>query len=88
MASPAVVVSPESSDSLSRRRKRRTSIDASVRVALENTFLVNSKPTSEDIQMYAQKLQMDKEVIRIWFCNRRQKEKRINPPTSGTPGSE
>jgi len=88
MASPAVVVSPESSaDALARRRKRRTSIDASVRVALENTFLLNSKPTSEDIQMYAKKLQMDKEVIRIWFCNRRQKEKRINPPSSGTPGS-
>ena len=25
---------------------------------------------------------MEKEVVRVWFCNRRQKEKRINPPTS------
>lgn len=23
---------------------------------------------------------MEKEVVRVWFCNRRQKEKRINPP--------
>ena len=27
-------------------------------------------------------LGMEKEVVRVWFCNRRQKEKRINPPSS------
>lgn len=37
---------------------------------------------------------MEKEVIRVWFCNRRQKEKRINPcsaapmlPSPGKPTS-
>lgn len=37
---------------------------------------------------------MEKEVIRVWFCNRRQKEKRINPcsaapmlPSPGKPAS-
>jgi hypothetical protein len=30
---------------------------------------------------------MEKEVIRVWFCNRRQKEKRINPPSSGGTSS-
>ena len=33
---------------------------------------------------------MEKEVIRVWFCNRRQKEKRINPcsaaPMLPSPG--
>lgn len=33
--------------------------------------------------MIADQLKMEKEVIRVWFCNRRQKEKRINPPSSG-----
>ena len=32
--------------------------------------------------MIADQLNMEKEVIRVWFCNRRQKEKRINPPSS------
>lgn len=34
--------------------------------------------------MIAEQLQMEKEVIRVWFCNRRQKEKRINPPSSNS----
>ena len=33
--------------------------------------------------MIADQLNMEKEVIRVWFCNRRQKEKRINPPSGG-----
>ncbi|KAL0185186.1 hypothetical protein M9458_020883, partial [Cirrhinus mrigala] len=44
----------------------------------------NQKPTSEEITMIADQLNMEKEVIRVWFCNRRQKEKRINPPSSGS----
>ncbi|XP_054869785.1 POU domain, class 2, transcription factor 2 isoform X2 [Amphiprion ocellaris] len=67
-----------------RRRKKRTSIETNVRVALERAFLTNQKPTSEEILLIAEQLNMEKEVIRVWFCNRRQKEKRINP-TSATP---
>lgn len=37
--------------------------------------------------MIADQLNMEKEVIRVWFCNRRQKEKRINPPSSGGTSS-
>lgn len=71
------------SDGLGRRRKKRTSIETTVRVALEKAFLSNPKPTSEEIAMLADGLSMEKEVVRVWFCNRRQKEKRINPPSSG-----
>ncbi|XP_064651380.1 POU domain protein 2-like isoform X2 [Lineus longissimus] len=74
--------SPVTADSLSRRRKKRTSIDTTVRVALEKAFLHNSKPTSEEIMMLGDSIGMEKEVVRVWFCNRRQKEKRINPPNS------
>ena len=76
-------------DAIGRRRKKRTSIETTVRVALEKAFLTNPKPTSEEISMLADSLCMEKEVVRVWFCNRRQKEKRINPPlnSSGTPTS-
>ncbi|XP_056901891.1 POU domain, class 2, transcription factor 2 isoform X1 [Takifugu flavidus] len=68
-----------------RRRKKRTSIETNVRVALERAFMTqNQKPTSEEIMLIAEQLNMEKEVIRVWFCNRRQKEKRINP-SSATP---
>ncbi|XP_054720170.1 POU domain protein 2-like [Uloborus diversus] len=70
------------SESIGRRRKKRTSIETTVRLALEKAFLQNPKPTSEEISMLAEQLTMEKEVVRVWFCNRRQKEKRINPPTS------
>ncbi|XP_057351126.1 POU domain, class 2, transcription factor 1 isoform X3 [Manis pentadactyla] len=74
-------------EGLNRRRKKRTSIETNIRVALEKSFLENQKPTSEEITMIADQLSMEKEVIRVWFCNRRQKEKRINPPSSGGTSS-
>ncbi|XP_048480757.1 POU domain, class 3, transcription factor 4 isoform X2 [Plutella xylostella] len=67
-------------EAVGRRRKKRTSIESGVRVALEKAFLHNPKPTSEEIAALADALCMEKEVVRVWFCNRRQKEKRINPP--------
>ncbi|CAG5111624.1 Oidioi.mRNA.OKI2018_I69.chr2.g5910.t1.cds [Oikopleura dioica] len=60
-----------------RRRKKRTSIDNSVKVALEMHFLRNSRPTSAEITQLAEDLEMERETVRVWFCNRRQKEKRI-----------
>ncbi|XP_061735239.1 POU domain, class 2, transcription factor 1b isoform X8 [Nerophis ophidion] len=72
-------------EGINRRRKKRTSIETNIRVALEKSFLEqNQKPTSEEISMIADQLNMEKEVIRVWFCNRRQKEKRINPPSAGS----
>lgn len=44
----------------------------------------SQKPSSEEITLIADQLNMEKEVVRVWFCNRRQKEKRINPPSSGS----
>ncbi|XP_055958717.1 POU domain, class 2, transcription factor 1 isoform X2 [Patella vulgata] len=70
-----------SADAIARRRKKRTSIDTTIRVALEKGFLINPKPSSEEITQLADNLNMEKEVVRVWFCNRRQKEKRINPPS-------
>ncbi|XP_022252340.1 POU domain protein 2-like [Limulus polyphemus] len=69
-------------DVIGKKRKKRTSIETNVRVMLERAFNQMPKPTSEEITMLAESLAMEKEVVRVWFCNRRQKEKRINPPTS------
>lgn len=35
--------------------------------------------------MISEQLSMEKEVVRVWFCNRRQKEKRIFCPVSALP---
>ncbi|XP_056245119.1 POU domain, class 2, transcription factor 1b isoform X3 [Seriola aureovittata] len=88
LSSPSALGSPGMGiEGLNRRRKKRTSIETNIRVALEKSFLEqNQKPTSEEITMIADQLNMEKEVIRVWFCNRRQKEKRINPPSSGNSG--
>ena len=57
-------------DTLGRRRKKRTSIETTVRISLERAFTQNPKPTSEEIAYVADSLNMEKEVVRVWFCNR------------------
>ena len=59
-----------SPDAIGRRRKKRTSIESTVRIALERAFNQNPKPTSEEIQFVSDSLNMEKELIRVWFCNR------------------
>ena len=70
LSSPLGSSSGGANDGLGRRRKKRTSIETSVRVALEKAFLANPKPTSEEIVLLADGLAMEKEVVRVWFCNR------------------
>lgn len=103
-SSPSATVSTSSSwlisldNSLGKRRKKRTSIEAGVRLALEKAFQENPKPSSDDIVTLSGQLLMEKEVVgffgcslankkfpiaffciqvRIWFCNRRQRQKKI-----------
>ncbi|NXK84713.1 P3F1A factor, partial [Amazona guildingii] len=66
-----------------RKRKKRTSIEVGVKGALENHFLKCPKPSAHEITSLADSLQLEKEVVRVWFCNRRQKEKRMTP--AGAP---
>merc|ERR1712071_36973 len=44
------------------------------------------KPSAQEIASLADSLQLEKEVVRVWFCNRRQKEKRMTPPMPGQGG--
>lgn len=65
-----------------RKRKKRTSIEVAVKGALENHFCKNAKPSAPEITQLAENLGLDKEVVRVWFCNRRQKEKRMTATVS------
>ena len=56
---------------------RRTSIAARERHLLETHFDQFSRPTSEQLKQIAEKLDMDKSTVRVWFCNQRQKQKRL-----------
>lgn len=81
--------SPTSLDKIAaqgRKRKKRTSIEVTVKGALEQHFLKCPKPAAQEISQLADSLQLEKEVVRVWFCNRRQKEKRMTPPQFGPNG--
>uniref|UniRef100_A0A3B1KDW1 POU domain protein n=1 Tax=Astyanax mexicanus TaxID=7994 RepID=A0A3B1KDW1_ASTMX len=71
-----------------RKRKKRTSIEVGVKGALENHFLKCPKPSAHEISTLAGTLQLEKEVVRVWFCNRRQKEKRMTPVGVPHPSME
>ena len=65
-----------------RRRKRRTTISVLAKDALERHFCRQPKPSSHDICRIAGALHLDKEVVRVWFCNRRQRDKRVKTTLS------
>ncbi len=78
----------EEEHSPERRRKRRTTIGMSAKERLEQHFQLQPKPSSSDINKVADGLNLDKEVVRVWFCNRRQREKRVRTSLGGTPEKE
>ncbi|XP_058239402.1 POU domain, class 2, transcription factor 3 isoform X3 [Hemibagrus wyckioides] len=83
MANPATL--PPLMEGYGRKRKKRTSIETNIKLTLEKRFLDNPKPNSEEITLISEQLSMEKEVVRVWFCNRRQKEKRIYCPVATSP---
>ncbi|XP_042612912.1 POU domain, class 2, transcription factor 3 isoform X2 [Cyprinus carpio] len=83
MTSPTTL--PPLMEGYGRKRKKRTSIETNIKLTLEKRFLDNPKPNSEEITIISEQLSMEKEVVRVWFCNRRQKEKRIYCPISSSP---
>lgn len=49
-----------------RKRKKRTSIDANIKSALERHFSHLAKPAAPEITKIAEELQLEKEVVRVW----------------------
>uniref|UniRef100_A0A8C5P7H1 POU domain protein n=1 Tax=Leptobrachium leishanense TaxID=445787 RepID=A0A8C5P7H1_9ANUR len=56
----------------SKKRKRRTSFTPQAVEALNAYFEKNALPTGQKITEIAKELNYDREVVRVWFCNRRQ----------------
>ncbi|XP_043939385.1 POU domain, class 6, transcription factor 1 isoform X2 [Protopterus annectens] len=56
----------------SKKRKRRTSFTPQAIETLNAYFEKNALPTGQEITEIAKELNYDREVVRVWFCNRRQ----------------
>ncbi|XP_068264784.1 POU domain, class 4, transcription factor 3 [Nyctibius grandis] len=59
------------------RKRKRTSIAAPEKRSLEAYFALQPRPSAEKIAAIAEKLELKKNVVRVWFCNQRQKQKRM-----------
>lgn len=61
-----------------KKRKRRTTFATAATEHLNCFFAeVTQHPNSEQMTELADKLNYDREVIRVWFCNRRQALKKV-----------
>ncbi|KAF7256721.1 hypothetical protein EG68_06485 [Paragonimus skrjabini miyazakii] len=60
------------------RRRRRTSITDPEKRMLEAYFRAQPKPTAEELGAIANRIKLRKNVVRVWFCNQRQKHKRLH----------
>ncbi|KAJ8024826.1 POU domain, class 6, transcription factor 2 [Holothuria leucospilota] len=56
----------------SKKRKRRTSFTPQALEYLNRMFEKNTHPTGSEMTSMSQELNYDREVIRVWFCNKRQ----------------
>ncbi|XP_075070459.1 POU domain, class 6, transcription factor 2 [Mixophyes fleayi] len=72
----------------SKKRKRRTSFTPQALEILNAHFEKNTHPSGQEMTEIAEKLNYDREVVRVWFCNKRQALKntikRLKQPESGT----
>ena len=59
--------------------RKRTLIEGALKEALEKHFYMEPKPSFEAITSLAESLRMKTEVVRVWFANRRHKEKCKKP---------
>lgn len=71
----------------SKKRKRRTSFTPQALEILNSHFEKNTHPSGQEMTEIAEKLNYDREVVRVWFCNKRQALKntikRLKPPELG-----
>ncbi|XP_035285220.1 POU domain, class 6, transcription factor 2-like [Anguilla anguilla] len=56
----------------SKKRKRRTSFTPQALEVLNGHFERNTHPSGQEMTAIAEALGYDREVVRVWFCNKRQ----------------
>ncbi|CAL8398808.1 unnamed protein product [Arctogadus glacialis] len=75
----------------SKKRKRRTSFTPQALEILNSHFEKNTHPSGQEMTEIAEKLNYDREVVRVWFCNKRQALKntikRLKQPEPGPAAS-
>lgn len=75
----------------SKKRKRRTSFTPQALEILNAHFEKNTHPSGQEMTEIAEKLNYDREVVRVWFCNKRQalkntiKRLKQHEPASAVP---
>lgn len=65
------------SNRLEDTKRKRTSIAGPEKRSLEAYFAIQPRPSAEKIAQISDKLELRKDVVRVWFCNQRQKQKRM-----------
>ena len=73
-----IAVSPTTSINPKRERKQRKFVEDQ----LEAEFQRKHKPTKVEMDLIANRLQVDKDFVRIWFANKRQRQKKIENPAT------
>ena len=72
-----IIVHASTSINPKRERKRRTNVDSVIKSQLEEEFRRKRTPSQSEMQAMANRMGMEKEFIRVWFCNRRQRQKKL-----------
>jgi hypothetical protein len=78
---PIEISSRTSSDSETEQKKvsygrKRTKIDSKSKAYMESYFKHSQKPSYEELIAISSNTGLDRDVVRVWFSNRRQKERR------------
>lgn len=61
-----------------KKRRKRTNLDITQREYLNRTFNIEPNPDHGKMEEIALDLGLDKEIVRVWFCNKRQKMRKFS----------
>ncbi|CAD6185376.1 unnamed protein product [Caenorhabditis auriculariae] len=75
------IITISRSDPNVKRRRKRTNLDMTQRASLDTFFAINPRPDHDKMTEIANSLELERDVVRVWFCNRRQKMRRVDEPT-------
>jgi len=64
-----------------KKRRKRTSFAPEYIQYLNDRFQSNPKPTIEEMQVIANKINLDLTTVKVWFCNKKQSLKRVVQPS-------
>ena len=59
-----------------KKRKKRTVFNKESQTVLSEEFDRNQSPSSTQLSEIADRLGMERETVRVWFCNRRQTQRK------------